>query len=92
MMEAIGQTTNLDCRRRWDPEVYGDTGAHVEGTAVVLNLYIVADGVPVLADGKTPAKEEQIENKESRLAEFEKREYLALPSVVEALSWFILSG
>ena len=59
---------------------------HVEGTAVAPNPYIVADGVPVLADGKTPATEEQIENKESRLAEFEKREYLAQHIILSTTS------
>ena len=36
-----------------------------------------ANRVPMLADGKTPATEDQIESKESKIIEFEKREYLA---------------
>ena len=43
----------------------------------MLKLYVVADGTPVLSDGKTPAMEEQLEVKESRILEFEEREYSA---------------
>jgi len=50
---------------------------HVEGTAIAPVPYSVVDGVPVLADQKTPATDEQIEAKESKIIEFEKREYLA---------------
>ena len=50
---------------------------HVEGTAVAPVPFVVSDGVPMLADGKTPATDDQIEVKESKIIEFEKREYLA---------------
>ena len=50
---------------------------HVEGTAIAPKPYIVADGIPVLSDGKTQATEEQIETKEVRIIDFEKREYSA---------------
>ena len=50
---------------------------HVEGTAVAPKPFTVKDGVYLLADLKTPATDEQIEAKESRIIEFEKREYLA---------------
>ena len=50
---------------------------HVEGLAVAPKPYVVADGIPVLADGKTPATDEQIESKEVKLIEYEKQEYLA---------------
>ena len=50
---------------------------HVEGVAVAPKLYIVADGIPVLADGKTPATDEQIELKEVKLIDYEKWEYMA---------------
>ena len=50
---------------------------HVEGLAVAPKLYVVADKIPVLSDGKTPATEEQLEAKEIRMIEFEKKEYLA---------------
>jgi hypothetical protein len=59
---------------------------HVEGTAVAPKPYVVADGTPVLADGKTPATDEQVETKESRLAEFEKREYLAQHVILSTTS------
>src|SRR5277367_1500189 len=50
---------------------------HVEGTATAPVPFVVNNGIPMLADGKTPATEDQIEAKESRIIEFEKREYLA---------------
>ena len=50
---------------------------HIEGTAVAPRPYMLLNGVPVIADGKTKATEDQIETKEVRIAEFEKREYLA---------------
>ena len=34
--------------------------------------YVVADGIPVLADGKTAAMEEQLESKEAKLIEYKK--------------------
>ena len=50
---------------------------HVEGTATVPMPYAVNNGIPMLSDGKTPAMEDKIEVKESKIIEFEKREYLA---------------
>ena len=50
---------------------------HVQGTAVAPIPYIVTNGIPVLSDGKTVATEDQIEAKETKIIEFEKREYLA---------------
>lgn len=66
----------------YEPRIRKAMGAkalwrHVEGTAVAPKPYTVGDGVFLLADGKTPATDEQIETKESRIIEFEKREYLA---------------
>ena len=49
---------------------------HVEGVAVVPKLYVVADGTPVLADGKTAATEEQLEAKEAKMIKYKKKEYL----------------
>ena len=49
---------------------------HVEGLAVAPKPYIIADGIPVLSDGKTQAMEEQLETKEVRIIEFEKRNIL----------------
>jgi len=54
-----------------------DLWRHIEGTATAPVLYQLANRVPVLADAKMAAMEEQIETKESRIIEFGKREYLA---------------
>src|ERR1700678_4354554 len=50
---------------------------HVLGTAVVPVPYVVSQGKPMLSDGKTPATEDQIDTKESRIVDFKKREYLS---------------
>jgi gag-polypeptide of LTR copia-type len=50
---------------------------HIKGTATAPVPYAVSNGVPMLSDGKTPATEDQIETKESKIIKFEKREYLA---------------
>ena len=50
---------------------------HVKGTATVPMLFAVNNGIPMLDDGKTPATEDQIESKETKILEFEKKEYLA---------------
>ena len=59
---------------------------HIEGSAVVPKPYVVADGTPVLSDGKTPATNEQLETKETRIYEFEKREYLAQHIILSTTS------
>ena len=43
---------------------------HVEGTATAPIPYVVTGGVAMLPDEKTPAMEEQIETKESKIIEF----------------------
>ena len=60
-------------------KVMGSKGLwrHMEGLAVALKPYIVVDKIPVLSDGKTLATNEQLEAKEIRIIEFEKKEYLA---------------
>ena len=50
---------------------------HVEGKTVAPKPYAILNGEYVLSDLKTPATEEQIESKESKITEYEKREYLA---------------
>ena len=50
---------------------------HVVGTAIAPKPYKLKAGVPVLADGTTPASEDQIESKETKIMDFEKREYFA---------------
>ena len=37
----------------------------------------MSNGIPMLADGKMPATEDQIESKESKISEYEKGEYMA---------------
>ena len=49
---------------------------HVVGTAIVLELYAMVNGVPVLKDG-TPATNEEVEANEDKIIEHEKRDYLA---------------
>ena len=50
---------------------------HVEGLAVAPKLYVIVDKIPVLSDGKTLATKEKLEEKEIRMIEFKKKEYLA---------------
>ena len=59
---------------------------HVEGTAVTPAPYTLLNGIPVLSDGKTQATEEQIETKESRIMDFDKREYLAQHVILSTTS------
>ena len=59
---------------------------HVVGTAVAPKPYVVQSGVHVLADGKTPATEDQIESKETKIAEYDKREYLAQHIILSTTS------
>ena len=72
-----------DNRGNWadyEPRLHKAMGSrglwrHVEGVAIAPKLYTLADGVPVLADGKTMAMEEQIETRETKIIEYEKQEY-----------------
>jgi hypothetical protein len=50
---------------------------HVEGTASAPVPFGMSNGIPMLSNEKTPATEDQIEAKESKLIDFKKREYLA---------------
>jgi hypothetical protein len=59
---------------------------HVEGTAVAPKPYALLNGVPVIADAKTPATEEQIESKEAKITDFDKREYLAQHVILSTTS------
>jgi hypothetical protein len=59
---------------------------HVVGTATAPVPFVLSDGVPMLADGKTRATEEQLEAKESKVIEFEKREYLARHIILSTTS------
>ena len=83
-----------DDRSNWsdyEPRVERALGAkglwrHVVGTAIPPKPYALLSGVPVLADGKTPASEDQIESKESKIADFDKREYLAQHIILSTTS------
>ena len=59
---------------------------HVEGTAIAPKPYEAVGGVPVLADGKTTAMEEQIEPRETRIIDFDKWEYLAQHIILSTTS------
>ena len=49
---------------------------HVEGTAIAPKLYALDARVPVLADGQTPATEDQIEARDVIIVDYDKWEYL----------------
>ena len=49
----------------------------VEGTAIAPKLYVLVARVPVLEDGTTQATEDQIEARETKIIDYDKREYLA---------------
>ena len=59
---------------------------HVVGTAAAPKLYAMVNGVPVLKDGKTPATDEEVEAKEDKIIEHEKREYLAQHMILSTAS------
>ena len=59
---------------------------HVMGTAIAPKPYALLADVAVIADGKTPATEEQIEAKEAKIQEFEKREYMAQHVILSTTS------
>jgi hypothetical protein len=66
----------------YEPRVRKAMGAkgiwkHDEGTAYKPLQYNVVNGVHVLADGKTPASEDQIESREAKVDEYEQCQYLA---------------
>ena len=48
---------------------------HMLGSAVVLQPYMLLEGIPVLADKKMEAMDEQIEAREIKIIDFEKKEY-----------------
>jgi hypothetical protein len=45
---------------------------HIKGTASMPVLYAVSNGIQMISDGKTPATEDQIEVKESKIIDFKK--------------------
>jgi hypothetical protein len=67
---------------------YGVKGLwrHVERTASVPVLFAITNGIPMLSDGKTPAMEDKIDAKESKIIDFEEREYLAQHILLSTMS------
>jgi len=59
---------------------------HILGTAIAPNLYMLLNKVPVLSDGKTGATQEQIETREIRITDFDKKEYLAQHIILSTTS------
>src|SRR5271170_7891846 len=65
----------------------------LEGTAIVPQMYNLVGGVYVTTDGITPASEDQIETREEKIIDYEKRsnlaEYMILTSVSSRLGSLI---
>jgi hypothetical protein len=82
-MEATGQNYQPRVER-----ALGSKGLwrHALGTTTAPKLYEILAGVPVLTDGKTPATEEQIEQKKTKMQEYERREYLAQHVILSTTS------
>jgi gag-polypeptide of LTR copia-type/GAG-pre-integrase domain len=60
---------------------------HVVGTAVAPKPYaLTTTGVSLLADGKTPATEEQLESKDAKIQEYDRREYHAQHVILSTTS------
>ena len=83
-----------DDRSNWadyQPRIERALGAkglwrHVMGTAVEPKPYHMIAGVPTMSDGKTPVPEEQVEAREAKIQEFDKREYLAQHVILSTTS------
>ena len=59
---------------------------HVLGTAVAPHPFTLLNGDPVLVDGTTKATDEQIEAREIRILDFEKKEYLTQHIILSTTS------
>ena len=62
---------------------------HVVGTAIVLKSYAAVAGVLVLADGTTQASDDQVELKESKIVDYDKKEYLAHHIILSTTSTWL---
>ena len=84
----------LDDRSNWcdyKPHIQRAMGSkglwrHVEGTAIAPKLYALDLRIPVLADGWTPASEDQIEARETNIVDYDKQEYLAQHVILSTTS------
>ena len=75
----------------YEPRVERALGAkwlwrHVVGTAIAPKHHAVVAGVPVLADGITQASNDQVESKESKIADYNKKDYLAQHIILSTTS------
>src|ERR1700734_4055778 len=75
----------------YEPRIQKAMGAkglwrHVKGTATVPQPYTVVNNVTYLHDLTTVATEDQIEMKEMRIADFDKKEYLAQHIILSTTS------
>ena len=59
---------------------------HVVGTAIVPKPYAVVARVPVLTDGTTQASDNQVELKELKIADYDKKEYLVQHVILSTTS------
>ena len=59
---------------------------HVKGTAIAPKPYALVAGVPVLTDGMTQATEDQIEARETKIINYDKREYLTQHVILSTTS------
>ena len=58
----------------------------VKGTAIVPKPYALVTGVPVLMDGMTQATEDQIEAREMKIIDYNKREYFTQHVILSTTS------
>jgi len=91
LLNSSSDSTNLsvpklhDDRSNWSDyqlrikRAMGSKGLwrHVLGNAIAPKPYMLLNGAFVLSDEKTEATEEQVESKETKIVDFEKKEYIA---------------
>ena len=75
----------------YEPCIHKALGAkglwiHVEGKATAPRPYQLINGIAVLLDGKTPATEDQIEARETKIIDYDKCEYLAQHIILSTTS------
>ena len=62
---------------------------HIVGTAIAPKPYAVVARVLVLTDGMTQANDDQVESKESKIADYDKKEYLAQHVILSTTSTWL---